>query len=69
MNKRNKIDLYFILFSLLILFLLVFPLFSIGNKVYPLIFGMPFSLFWIVSCIIIQFVGIIVFLLYDKEKS
>lgn len=68
MSKRKKIDLYFILFSLLILLLLIFPFFEIGNKVYPLVFGIPFSLFWIVSCIIFQFFGIVIFLFLDKEE-
>ncbi|PPR27265.1 MAG: hypothetical protein CFH34_00385 [Alphaproteobacteria bacterium MarineAlpha9_Bin4] len=68
MNRRNKIDLYFILFSILILLLLIFPLFEIGNKVTPFVLGIPFSLFWIVSCIIFQFIGIVIFLLIDKDK-
>ena len=68
MSNRNKIDLYFILFSLFILLLLIFPLFGIGNRVDPFVFGMPFSLFWIITCIIFQFFGIVIFLIIDKEE-
>ncbi len=68
MNKRNKIDLYFILFSFFMLLLLIFPLYGIGNKVTPFVLGVPFSLFWIIACIIFQFVGIVIFLFYDKEE-
>ena len=67
MNKRKKIDIFFVLFSLLILLLLIFPLYRYGNSATPLILGLPFSLFWIVFCITFQFVGIVIFLINDKD--
>ena len=69
MKRKDKINFYFFLFSILILALLIFPIYSVGNRVDPFIFGIPFSLFWIVSCILIQFVGILFFLFIDKEES
>tara|TARA_B100000886_G_C20201694_1_gene398611 strand:- start:360 stop:569 length:210 start_codon:yes stop_codon:yes gene_type:complete len=69
MKKKDKINFYFFLFSTFILFLLIFPIYNFGNKVDPLIFGMPFSLFWIIACILIQFVGILLFLFIDKEEA
>ena len=68
MNNRNKIDTLFILFSVLVLLLLIFPLYKYGNSATPLVLGIPFSLFWIIFCIAFQFVGIIIFLFYDKEN-
>ena len=67
MSKRNKIDILFLLFSLFILLILIFPLYSFGNISTPLVLGLPFSLFWIILCITIQFLGIVLFLIYDKE--
>ena len=67
MNKRKKIDIFFVLFSLLILLLLIFPLYRYGNSATPLILGLPFSLFWIVFCITFQFIGIVIFLINDKD--
>ena len=67
MNRRNKLDLYFLLFSTLILLLLIFPIYNIGNRLEPFILGIPFSLAWIVICIFIQFIGILLFLYMDKE--
>ena len=69
MKRKDKINFYFFLFSILILALLIFPIYSVGNRVDPFIFGIPFSLFWIISCILIQFVGILFFLFIDKEES
>ena len=67
MSKRNKLDLYFLLFSLFILLLLIFPAYSLGNRIEPFILGVPFSLAWIVLCIFIQFIGILFFLIIDKD--
>ena len=69
MKKKDKINFYFFLFSTFILFLLIFPIYNVGNKVDPFIFGIPFSLFWIIACILMQFVGILFFLFIDKEES
>ena len=69
MNRRKKIDLCFFIFSLIILSLLIFPLYDFGNKIDPVNFGLPFSLFWIITCIIIQFIGIILFMIIDKEEN
>ena len=68
MSNRNKIDILFLLFSLLVLLLLIFPLFRFGNSATPLVLGLPFSLFWIIFCITIQFVGIVIFLIYDRDN-
>ncbi|MAK09259.1 MAG: hypothetical protein CML36_02090 [Rhodobacteraceae bacterium] len=69
MKRKDKINLYFFLFSIFILVLLIFPIYNIGNRVEPFIFGIPFSLFWIIACILIQFTGILFFLFIDKEES
>ena len=69
MNKRKKIDLLFILFSIFVLVLLIFPVYEVGNKINPIILGLPFSLFWIIACIIFQFIGILLFLFFDKNKK
>ena len=69
MKRKDKINFYFFLFSIFILALLIFPIYSFGNRVDPFIFGIPFSLFWIIACILMQFVGILFFLCIDKEES
>ena len=69
MNKRKKIDFLFILFSIFVLVLLIFPVYEVGNKINPIILGLPFSLFWIIACIIFQFIGILLFLFFDKDKK
>ncbi len=67
MKKKEKINFYYLVFMLLILSMMVFPMFSIGNKVEPFIIGMPFSIIWVLFWIIVQFIGLLVFVTFDKE--
>ena len=67
MKKKEKINFYYLVFMLLILSMMVFPMFSIGNKVEPFIIGMPFSIIWVLFWIIVQFIGLLVFVTLDKE--
>lgn len=67
MKKKDKVNLYFFLFSLFILLLLIFPVYNFGNKIDPILLGIPFSLFWIITCIVIQFFGIIIFILLESR--
>ena len=48
MKRKDKIN--FISFYLVYLFSFInIPIYSIGNRVDPFIFGIPFSLFWIIA--------------------
>ncbi|MCP3028475.1 DUF3311 domain-containing protein [Halobacillus sp. A5] len=68
MSKQKFAKIYSL--SLLVPFLLmIYPLFSFGNRETPFILGLPFSVFWVIFWIIITF--IIVLLLYriDPDKD
>ncbi|WP_261130615.1 DUF3311 domain-containing protein [Bacillus sp. Marseille-Q3570] len=68
MTKRKFTTIYFL--SLLVpMLLLLFPLFSLGNRATPMVMGLPFSVFWVILWIIIAF--LIVLLLYriDPDKD
>ena len=69
MKFSKKIDLYFFFFSIFIMLLLIFPIYSLGNRIDPAFLGLPFSLGWIVMCIIVQFLGILFFLYLEKDKK
>ena len=47
--------------------LIIFPVFSLANYEEPLIFGMPFIMVWVLFWIIIEFLGLIVFVKIDKD--
>tara|TARA_B100000029_G_C16961192_1_gene736290 strand:+ start:133 stop:339 length:207 start_codon:yes stop_codon:yes gene_type:complete len=64
MKNRN---IPFVVFTCVILAMLIFPFFSIGNRVEPFIFGMPFSMIWVLFWIIIEFIGLVIFLRLDSS--
>ena len=69
MNIISKINIkiLFVIFTLFILSMLIFPVFSLANYAEPLIFGMPFIMVWVLFWIIIEFLGLIVFVKIDKD--
>ena len=69
MNLISKINIkvLYVIFTLFILSMLIFPVFSLANYAEPLIFGMPFIMVWVLFWIIIEFLGLIVFVKIDKD--
>lgn len=69
MNIISKINIkiLYVIFTLFILSMLIFPVFSLANYAEPLIFGMPFIMVWVLFWIIIEFLGLIVFIKIDKD--
>ena len=69
MNIISKINtkILYVIFTLFILSMLIFPVFSLANYAEPLIFGMPFIMVWVLFWIIIEFLGLIVFVKIDKD--
>lgn len=68
MSKSTFTKIYCL--SLILPFLLlIFPLFSIGNRATPIIMGMPFSVFWVILWIIITFLIVLVLYRIDPDKD
>ena len=68
MSKKKFTTIYCI--SLVIpLLLLIFPMFSIGNRSTPFILGLPFSIFWVISWIIVTFLIVLVMYQLDPDKD
>ena len=57
----------YIVFAVLLFLLMIFPLYAVANRVFPLVLGLPFGLFWIVLLEAIAFVVLCVF--YRLEHS
>ena len=64
---KNKFTTYsFTLFSIFILLMLIFPVFSLGNRVEPFILGLPFSMAWVIFWIVVEFIGLLIFIKLDS---
>lgn len=68
MTKKTFTKVY--CFSLAIpLLLLVFPLFTLGNRSTPLVLGLPFSVFWVLFWIVMTFLIVLVLYRLDPDKD
>ncbi len=68
MSKKKFTTIYCL--SLLIpLLLLLFPLFSLGNRATPIVIGLPFSVFWVILWIIIAFLIVLALYRIDPDKD
>ncbi len=66
--EKKKLYTGFLIFFLICLLFQIFPFAEIANKPLPIVFGMPFLMFWIVMWIIIEFVGLIILYYIDVIK-
>ncbi|WP_423410526.1 DUF3311 domain-containing protein [Heyndrickxia sp. MSNUG] len=67
--SKAKFNTLYILFSVIPFLLLVFPLFEIGNRATPIVFGLPFSFFWVILWILITFIALVVLYRFDPAKD
>jgi len=55
----------FVVFVVAMMAVMVFPLFAIGNRVEPMVLGLPFSMAWVVGWIMVEFVVLVAFYRYE----
>ncbi|MDT9027204.1 DUF3311 domain-containing protein [Rossellomorea yichunensis] len=67
--SKSKFTKIYCLSLILPFLLLIFPLFSIGNRATPIIMGMPFSVFWVILWIIITFLIVLILYRIDPDKD
>ncbi len=59
-DQNKKRTIFWFIFFLITFIAQVWPGYLIANRVYPLVLGMPFSMFWIALWIIILFIGLLI---------
>jgi hypothetical protein len=59
----------FAVFTAIMVLVMIFPIYGLANRVEPMVLGMPFSLFWIVAWIGVEFVGLLCFIAYEFSGS
>lgn len=70
MNMDQKqINRWYIVFTVFILLMLIFPVFALGNYAKPLILGMPMSMVWVLFWILVEFIGLVIFIRLDKAED
>jgi hypothetical protein len=68
-ESRRDASKAFAVFTAIMVLVMIFPIYGLANKVEPMVLGLPFSLFWIVAWIGIEFVGLLCFIAYEFSGS
>lgn len=71
-SREKKITKPYIIFVVLLFLSMIFPVYGIANRVFPLMLGLPFGLFWIVLMEVIAFLVLCGFYRYEygnKDKG
>lgn len=67
-NRRDATRAY-IVFLVVVFALLIYPVYAVADRVFPILLGMPFGLFWIVSVEVAAFVALCGFYFYEHGRG
>ncbi len=64
-NGRRNATRAFVIFTIAMALVMVFPIFALGNRVEPFVLGLPFSMAWVIFWIGVEFVALVAFFRYE----
>ncbi len=64
-NKQKTVTQAYVAFLIVLFLAMTFPVYALANRVFPLVLGLPFGLFWIVLIEVIAFVVLCGFYRYE----
>lgn len=67
--SRTRFNTLYIVVALVPFLMLVFPIFEIANRATPIVFGLPFSFFWVILWIVITFVALVILYRFDPDQD
>ncbi len=66
---RRNATRAFVIFTIAMAAVMVFPVFALGNRVEPFVLGLPFSMAWVIFWIGVEFIGLIAFFRYEHGAA
>lgn len=58
---------WFIAFLVLIQFSLIWPIYPLVGYIEPIMLGMPFSIVWVLLCLLLSFSGLLAYFLWEEQ--
>ena len=65
--SKKPVVRWFIAFLVLIQFSLIWPIYPLVGYIEPIILGMPFSIVWVLLCILLSFSGLLAYFLWEEQ--
>lgn len=66
--KRHTFDKVYFTVTIALFLTVLFPVFQLGNKAFPIVFGLPFSFFWVVMWSVVTFTAVLILYVLDPDK-
>ena len=66
--KKKSVIRCFVVFLMLIQLSLIWPIYPLVGSIEPVIFGMPFSIVWVLFCLSLSFLGLLAFFIWENMK-
>ena len=65
--EGKKRQVFWFLYFAVVFLAQVWPLYMVANRVQPMVLSMPFSMFWVVLWIVINFAGLVILMGQEKD--
>ncbi len=65
--SKKPVVRWFIIFLVLIQLSLIWPIYPLVGHIESFILGMPFSIVWVLFCLLLSFSGLLAFFLWDEH--
>ena len=65
--SKKPVVRWFIAFLVLIQFSLIWPIYPLVGYIEPIILGMPFSIVWVLLCLLLSFSGLLAYFLWEEH--
>jgi len=69
LEREGKASQFVAILGVVCILMLTFPFYSIANRAEPFVMGLPFSMFWVVLWIAIEFVGFIAIYNWEYKRG
>tara|TARA_B100000900_G_scaffold408357_1_gene422489 strand:- start:471 stop:806 length:336 start_codon:yes stop_codon:yes gene_type:complete len=67
--KKKSVIRWFVVFLMLIQLSLIWPIYPLVGSIEPIVFGIPFSIAWVLLCLLLSFSGLLAFFIWENQKS
>ena len=64
---KKPVVRWFIAFLVLIQFSLIWPIYPLVGYIEPIMLGMPFSIIWVLLCLLLSFSGLLAYFLWEEQ--
>lgn len=65
--SKKSVLRWFIAFLVLIQFSLIWPIYPVVGYIEPIMLGMPFSIVWVLLCLLLSFSGLLAYFLWEEQ--